>query len=317
MFFPTLLHSISYTGGWGQAALSLEAFVDRAAELGYDGVMLAGKRPHLSPLDYGERERAKLRARLERHELGYVCVAAYNNFTSDWSYADIPRHEVWVQYLVEMARLTRDVGGRVLRIFTGYEHPGGAFGAQWSAVVNAVKELSRRAAEYDVTIGVQNHHDIGVGWEAHQELIAAVEEPNCRAAFDAWAPVLHGADATAAARQMGALAVHTTTANYQRLPRYRYEQGGLANYTPQVPHMQAVPIDEGVIDYRGFLTALREGGFEGTVAYEMCSPLRGGGSLENLDRYARRFIALIHQLRADIADEQAVGAAGGRRGPQR
>ncbi|MGH9163002.1 MAG: hypothetical protein ACRD2X_23820, partial [Vicinamibacteraceae bacterium] len=142
-----------------------------------------------------------------------------------------------------------------------------------------------------------------------RELVTAVDEPNCRAAFDAWAPVLHGADVTTAARTMGPLTIHTTTANYQRLPRYRYEHGGLANYTSQVPHMQAVPIDEGVIDYRAFLTALDAGGFEGTVAYEMCSPLRGGGTLENLDRYARRFIELIHQLRTEIADKETVGAA--------
>lgn len=314
MEFPALLHSISYTGGWGQEALSLEAFVDRAADLGYDGVMIAGKRPHLSPLDYGEKDRARLRAQLERLNLRHVCVAGYNNFTSDWTYGDIPRHEVWVQYLLEMARLTRDIGGTVLRVFTAYEHPGGTFGAQWQAVGAALKELSRRAAEYSVVIGVQNHHDIATGWEAQRELVESVDEPNCRALFDAWAPVLHGADPIVAARAMGALTVHTTVANYARLPRYRYVHGGLANYVPDVPHMQAVPIDEGVIDYPSFLLTLRNAGFKGTVAYEMCSPLRGGGSLANLDRYARRFLDLIYQLREDTAELTAAdGRARGER----
>src|SRR6185503_9791870 len=32
-----------------------------------------------------------------------------------------------------------------------------------------------------------------------------------------------------------------------------------------------------------FFKGLRDGGFNGTAVYEMCSPLRGGGSLENLD----------------------------------
>ena len=36
--------------------------------------------------------------------------------------------------------------------------------------------------------------------------------------------------------------------------------------------------------------ALREGRFDGPVAYEMCSPVRGGGSRENLDYCARRFL---------------------------
>ena len=35
---------------------------------------------------------------------------------------------------------------------------------------------------------------------------------------------------------------------------------------------------------------LVEGGYEGPILYEMCSPLRGGGSLENLDACARKFL---------------------------
>ena len=48
-----LLFSVSYSGSWGQETLGLEQFVDRAAELGFEGVMLGGKRPHLSVLDWG------------------------------------------------------------------------------------------------------------------------------------------------------------------------------------------------------------------------------------------------------------------------
>ena len=45
------LFSVGYAGFWGQAALGVCEVIDRAARLGYDGVMIAGKRPHLSPLD--------------------------------------------------------------------------------------------------------------------------------------------------------------------------------------------------------------------------------------------------------------------------
>jgi sugar phosphate isomerase/epimerase len=57
-----------------------------------------------------------------------------------------------------------------------------------------------------------------------------------------------------------------------------------------------VPMGEGFIDYRGFFAALREAGYNGTVAYEMCSPLRGGGGEENLDRCARRFLEYMAAL---------------------
>ena len=78
-------------------------------------------------------------------------------------------------------------------------------------------------------------------------------------------------------------------ADYQLRPRYKYVPA-LVNYQPETPYVQAVPMGEGFIDYRGFLAALREGGFTGTVAYEMCSPLLHGGDLATLDRYAARFL---------------------------
>jgi sugar phosphate isomerase/epimerase len=54
--------------------------------------------------------------------------------------------------------------------------------------------------------------------------------------------------------------------------------------------MRAVPVGEGIIDYPAFFAALREIGYDGVVAYEMCEMLTGGGSEANLDRCARHFL---------------------------
>ncbi|MBI1787617.1 MAG: sugar phosphate isomerase/epimerase, partial [Acidobacteria bacterium] len=286
---------VSYAGAWGQAFLSVDQVVDKAGELGFQGVMLMAKRPHLSLLDYGQRERAALRQRLEERRMKSVCLAGYNNFTGDWEHGEIPHRDIQVHYIVELARLARDLGGNLVRIFTGYEHPAAGYTAQWNATVAAIRECAQRAAEFGVIIGVQNHHDLAAGYESQYDLIQAVNEPNCKALFDAWAPALHGADLGAAARKMAPLTAHTTVANYQRRPRYHYD-GAVVNYTPLTPYVQAVPIDEGFIDYRTFLGEMSAGGFDGTVAYEMCSPLVGGGAIENLDHYARRFIDFITRL---------------------
>jgi sugar phosphate isomerase/epimerase len=69
------------------------------------------------------------------------------------------------------------------------------------------------------------------------------------------------------------------------------------NYEPLTPAIRAVPIEEGFIDYGAFLGALRDGGFRGSVAYEMCSPLEGGGGMENLDACARRFVEFLRRFR--------------------
>ncbi len=120
------------------------------------------------------------------------------------------------------------------------------------------------------------------------DFLAEVDEPNCKAMFDAWAPALQGCDLVVAARRLAPLTVQTTVADYVRRPRFRYLPS-LVNYERELDLVRAVPMGEGFIDYAAFLGALREGGFDGTVAYEMCSPLQGGGSEANLDRCARRF----------------------------
>ena len=78
-----------------------------------------------------------------------------------------------------------------------------------------------RAAPLTVTLGVQNHHDVAVGFESMFDLIEAVGHPNCRAMFDAWAPALQGADLVEAARRMAPVTCHTTVADYQLRPRYK------------------------------------------------------------------------------------------------
>jgi sugar phosphate isomerase/epimerase len=299
-----LLHSVSYAGLWGQHFLSVDAFIDKAAELGYSGVMLMAKRPHISVLDYGGRERAALRSRIEKAGLRRVCIAGYCNLTADLEHGDIPHREIQSQYIVELARLARDLGGDVVRVFTGYENSAAGYSQQWKLIVEVLRECSRRVAEFGITIGVQNHHDIAVGYEAMFDLIEAIGEANCRALFDAWAPALQGADLGAAAHRLAPVTVHTTVADYQLRPRYRYN-AGLVNYEPLTPVVQAVPMGEGFIDYPLFFSTLRRGGFSGSIAYEMCSPLSGGGSIENLDRCARRFIEYMQGIFGRSAEQSA------------
>ena len=62
----TCLHSVSYAGIWrGHTRLSVDDFLVKASELGYDGVMLVAKQPHVSPFDYDQAARKKLKARIK------------------------------------------------------------------------------------------------------------------------------------------------------------------------------------------------------------------------------------------------------------
>jgi sugar phosphate isomerase/epimerase len=290
-----VLHSVSYSGSWGQHRLTLEEFADKAASLGYSGVMLMAKRPHLSVLDWNPDSGARLRTRLDDRGVRVVCVAGYTNFTADLEHGDIPHREMQIAHVTDLCRIAHRLGSRLVRVFTGYESAVASPHAQWKWIVDALRECACRAADRGVTIGVQNHHDIACGYESLHDLIQEVDHPNCRAMFDAWAPALQGADLVPAAVKLAKWTVHTTVANYQLRPRYRYVPA-LVNYEKLTPSIQAVPIDEGFIDYDAFLSAMFANGYTGAVAYEMCSPLLGGGSIENLDRYARGFLEFLAGL---------------------
>src|SRR5215468_1409212 len=111
------LFSISYGGLWGQAALDLRAFVRRAAELGFDAVMLAGKRPHLSPLDYDAAAAAALRDELAAARVRCAVVAAYTDLAPAPA-AEVPFLEMQIAYVESLCRIGAALGANVVRVFT-------------------------------------------------------------------------------------------------------------------------------------------------------------------------------------------------------
>lgn len=293
----TALHSVSYAGVWaGQARLSLEAFLEKARSLGFNAVMLMAKRPHLSVLDYGTVARRELKSKLDGLGLTVACLAGYNDFCIGNERPDVPLREIQIVYIRELCRLARDLDCKQVRVFTGFNYAGISLDQHWGWCVDSLREAARQAAEFGVTLGVQNHHDTAVHFESLFDLLQEINEPNCKAMFDAWAPALQGCDLVQAAQKMAPYTVHTTVADYVRRPRYNYVPS-LVNYTRETDAVRAVPMGEGFIDYRGFFTALQAAGFDGYVAYEMCSALRGGGSEANLDRCARQFLNYMAEAR--------------------
>ncbi|HET6384019.1 MAG TPA: sugar phosphate isomerase/epimerase family protein [Armatimonadota bacterium] len=287
------LHSVSYAGVWpGQASLPLEGFLDRAADLGFEGVMLMAKRGHASLLEMDPDRRQAVRDQLRRRGLELAAIASYTNFTAGADRPDIPIQEMQILYVRECARLARDLGGGIVRIFTGYECAELTPAQSWQRCVQAIRECGRAAAEFGVTIAVQNHHDIAVNHTAMRDLLEEVAVPNVKAGFDAWAPTLQGLsgdELADAVRSMAPYIAQTIVADYIRQPRFRYHPA-LTNYTREPDNLHAVPVGEGIIDYASFFSALREIRYDGWVTYEICSSIRGGGSLENLDKVARHFI---------------------------
>src|SRR5881392_2045266 len=113
------LFSVSYAGCWGQAALTVEDFIARAGQLGFSSVMLAGKRPHLSPLDATPELLEQLRAALRQAKVSCDVVAGYTNLASGRA-AEVPLGEIQIAYVESLARIAGLLGASIVRIFTAY-----------------------------------------------------------------------------------------------------------------------------------------------------------------------------------------------------
>jgi sugar phosphate isomerase/epimerase len=296
----TCLHSISYMGIWrGQATLTVDEFLVKAKELGFDGVMLAAKRPHVSLIDYDEDARKRLRNRIKELGLELVCLGGYNDFTAGVDKAGIPNTEIQAIYIGELARLARDLGTKMVRIYTGFERSDIPYDKQYALVVEGLQMAGRIAAKYGITLAVQNHHDIALHHEAMKWLIDEVNLPNVKAAFDCWSPTLEGLtseEIRKAILTMKPYIVHTTAADYKKLPRYKYDPNH-TNYIEQESQMRAVPMGQGFLDYKTFINTLKEIGYQGYISYEMCEVLEGGGSVANLDKSAKAFLEYVKQFR--------------------
>ena len=262
----TCLHSVSYMGAWrGQTTLTVDEFLLKAKELG----------------------------------LELVCLAGYTDFLAGVDKAGIPNVEIQAVYVGELARLARDLGTNMVRIFTGYERPDIPYDKQYAMVVEGLQMAGKIAAKYGVTLAVQNHHDIAIHHDAMKWLLDEVDLPNVKAAFDCWSPTFEGLSAEEirqAILKMQPYIVHTTTADYEELPRYNYAIEH-TNYLPLESQMRAVPIGEGFLDYKNFINTLKEIGYQGYIAYEMCEVLKGGGSVENLDKTAKIFLEYVKQFK--------------------
>jgi sugar phosphate isomerase/epimerase len=283
------LFTVSYAGLWGQHTLDAPACVHKAAALGFDGVLFMGKAPHLFPLGLSDQEVVRVQEALSQTGLQAVGVAGYTDFLLRAA-AEVPVLDMQVAYIEGCCQLARKLGGSVVRLFTGYLSEDASRSAAWNRMVQVLRRCGDIAQGEDVVLAVQNHHDMAVGTEELELLLEEVGHPAVRAGFDAWSPFLRGEDLAVVSRQMGPRTAMTIAANYKLYPRYTYHPG-LVNYSREYPDMvRAALMSEGAIDYRAFLGGLQASGFDGWVVYEMCSPLKGGGSEANLDRHAADFI---------------------------
>lgn len=300
--YTPVLHSISYASSWaGQAFLSVPEFIRKARELEFSAIALVAKAPHVSPAAYSKEDRRALRTRIDGEGLHLAAMMGYTDFTCGLRRPGIPSGEMNALYVARLCELCADLGCRFLRVFTGYRIEDSSYDLQYREVVHGLRLAAKYAAESGVTLILQNHHDIAAHFKEFVWLLRELDHPNIKAAFDCWAAWLHGArggELRQAVLEVAPWLSFTTVADYKVMPQFTYRPDSV-NYVPcNPPLIRATAPGSGELDYDAFFAGLREIGYRGPVAYEMCAPLEGGGNIENLDRTAAAFLEFLRKREA-------------------
>ncbi len=198
------LYSITYQGVWYRGdALTVEQVIQRAKEYGYQGVEIDGKRPHGNPLDMPKARCRQLRKMADDQDIELYAVAGNNDFSSP-----IPEHrEAQLLYARELMRMTADLGAKTMRVFLGWpgvtllpggggrydlakaawlkEHESFPESQTWAWCRESIAEAARYAADFGVTLALQNHAPVITGYRDCLRMVKEVASPHLKVCFDA------------------------------------------------------------------------------------------------------------------------------------
>jgi sugar phosphate isomerase/epimerase len=287
------LHSVSYSGTVtaDQATLSLERTMHKAAQIGFDGITLAAKRPHALPLDLSSEDREKIVSSAAELGLEIACIAGYNDFCHPAAF----ERQVHLAYVVDCIALARDVGAPVVRTFAsgmGAYHQEASTAQQIRWTIELAKEAAQVAEDVGVTLVIQNHSPIGNDVYNILEIVTAVDSPAYKAAIDCPLLTSSGVDYAEALRACAEVQAFTTAGDFRFYPGPIQNVPGGRILTER---SVMVPLGQGECDWPAFLKVLSEIGYDGWINYEMCGQARGGGSEDNLDRIASASLAYLRQ----------------------
>lgn len=282
----TALHSVSYSGTWGaQCFLPLDRIITKAAEFGYDGIEIAAKRPHASPLDLDIESRKKLKDSIKSKGLEIACIAAYNDFADPSPFI----REMNLLQLRETIHLAYDLEAKLVRVFAsgmGNMHTGADFDEQWAWVCENLTKAAKYAEDQDILLGLQNHSPIMHSYKNVLQMIKEVGSDSLKAVIDAPLLFFAGESVTEAVKEAGNLIVHSHTGPSDMVwgpGPLDHTVGGLR----RVYTLRKFPLGKGNTNYRAFVNSLKEIGYDGFLSYEICGSVPGGGDEENLDKWAR------------------------------
>lgn len=225
----------------------LDYSLDVARKVGYDGVEVWGREPHVAEKFDENRMRATRKLLDGRGVVPYV-LGSYLRFGRT-------RNELDVQ-LGDTLHVARWLKTPLIRVWASDVGSAQANAQVWKQTVAEAQDACDRAAKLNMTLAVEMHGGtLADTADSALRLVQEVDRPNFGLNFQI-ASVRDGDSTERRLTKVLPYVVHVHAQNYSEIPAH-----------PADP-LRRVPLSSGVASYPLMLRILREAGYAGSVAVE-------------------------------------------------
>ena len=278
------LLSVTYSGLFYQGpALGLEQQIQKARQLGFEGLSIETKRPAASPLDLSKKDRLRLKGLAADEGVELCALESLSNFGGR-TMEDRENNLAMMRLVLDMAK---DLDVKLVKIFAAWpgiindedevalyapydKHP---FYKQlypqdlriWQRCIAGIREIAARAADLGITLALQNHAPvIRAGYEDLLAMMGEIDRENIKLCLDV---PLYGDRQTDAYIQASIkdCSPHIVLSHFGAWNFFRQADGQIQ----QGPS----PSYDGPINYPSFVRGLQQAGFDGYLVGEYCLPV--------------------------------------------
>ena len=309
------LLTVSYAGLFYKGeALSLEQQIQKAAELGFDGLAIEAKRPIASPIDLSVADRRRVKDVADAEGIALCAIETMSNFASRY----MEERENNLAMMREMLKLASDLGVDLVKIFAAWpgivddEDDTALYGPyergnyykqlypadlrRWQRAVDGIREVAGWAADLGIMLALQNHAPVlRPGYEDALAMMREIDRSNVRLCIDV--PLFDDRQDDAYVRQAVEACGENILLTHFGAWNFSASEAG-------EPVQDIAPNIACRINYEAFVSALEEVGYDGYFVSEYCLPCirdhRIGG-IEEIDRANRLSLQYMKDLVAETS----------------
>lgn len=231
----------------------LEDALNIARQIGFDGVEIWGREPHISAT-YDDR---RVRAARKMVESRGLTVAMFGSYLRLGAPAPDEEEEVTVEAALQT---TQALGAPLCRVWAGDVSSKKAGKEKWRKVTEELERACAMAANMDVVLAVEMHSGtLADTARSTLRLLKDVGADNLKVNYQA----SFGKDAEDPRRRLRSVLPHVVNVHAQNCRPARASQDG---------KLELVPLADGTVDYGRLVQILSDAGFDGFVAVEFIPP---------------------------------------------